>query len=249
MRRKVLVTAVIFASLVLTACTKETAAPENTAEPAAEEAVTNDAADQAEEAATDDAGAEADTSATDAADAADAGAENAGLPPYKYTGSDPYLAQIIDYQLTEIAPMYAEAEVFIPEPHVLLVDEKNPADIKVIGNFWIMGYDLDGTVLMTQCGGEMPAVFHFEKDEADGSVHLKAQDFVEVAGDGAQYAKDIKKFCEGYDGLEEQFYGTDNGKGEANTQTRIEFIRQYVSDNNLDITAFQDYGWDPVSIE
>ncbi|MCR5268735.1 MAG: hypothetical protein K6E16_09480 [Lachnospiraceae bacterium] len=177
-------------------------------------------------------------------DPADAGT----LPPYKYTGSDPYLAAIIDYQLTEIAPMYAPAQVFIPEPHVLLEDEADPADIKVIGNFWIMGYDLEGTTLMTQCGGEMPAVFHFEKAE-DGSVRLKEQDFVEVAGDGAQYAKDIKRFCEGYEGLEEQFYQTGNGKDDGNTDLRIEYIRQYVSENHLDITAFQDFGWDPVSIE
>ena len=28
-----------------------------------------------------------------------------------------------------------------------------------------------------------------------------------------------------------------------------EYIRQYASENHLDITAFQDFGWDPVSIE
>ena len=34
----------------------------------------------------------------------------------------------------------------------------------------------------------------------------------------------------------------------ANEETRTQYIRAYAEANGLNITAYQDYGWDPVEL-
>ncbi len=162
------------------------------------------------------------------------------IPEFRYTGEGEYLALITEYQLEEISKEYSQGDVSIPAPMLLHVDDSNPDDIKVFGNFWLFQYDLYGRKLINVSGGEMPSVFHFARK--DGGLEIMS---VEKAGDGAQYGEDIARFCEGYDGLEQEFYNTN---GENLESVRKDYIEMYREDTGLLIDAYQDFGWQEVAL-
>lgn len=71
---------------------------------------------------------------------------------------------------------------------------------------------------------------------------------MEEAGDGEDYVEDIKRFADGDQELADQYFaGADLGT-EANQAIRTWFIKAYVEANGLNITAYQDYGWEPVEL-
>lgn len=160
------------------------------------------------------------------------------VPAYEYTGNDPYLPVITAYLSENCAPMYQPGDVFIPAPIVLHVDDADPKDVKVIGNFWTYLYDLYGRDLVCVSGGEMPGVFHLDTTGDTPTVTN-----VEIAGDGAQYARDIARFCEGYDGLKEKFFSR-----EGHDETRLQFVKTYCEKNGLLVDAVRDFGWPQKSL-
>ena len=92
-------------------------------------------------------------------------------------------------------------------------------------------------------GGEYPAVIMLEN--ADSRWQVTA---MEEAGDGEDYVEDIKRFADGDQELADQYFaGADLG-AEANQAIRTQFIKAYVEANGLNITAYQDYGWEPVEL-
>ena len=173
--------------------------------------------------------------APDYVKAADAPETALPLPAYEYAGGDELLAQIISWMRAQAGEMLAPGDVWIPAPVVYLTDGTDPRDIRVIGNFWSFTYDLYGTCLVTVSGGEMPAVFHFE--EKDGAPVLKD---VEVAGEGEEYAEDVRRFCEGYEGLAERMLLKTE---EEREQLRLDFIRGYRDRAGLDIRTCCDPFW------
>ena len=77
--------------------------------------------------------------------------------------------------------------------------------------------------------------------------HYIVDEFDRV-GDGSDYAEDIERICDGNKALKEQYFSaTDAGKEPLKTR-RLWYISNYVKDNGLDITAYQDYGWEPVKL-
>ena len=72
---------------------------------------------------------------------------------------------------------------------------------------------------------------------------------MEEAGNGEDYAADIRRFADGDQELEDQYFaGADLGT-EANQALRTRFIKAYVEANGLDVTAYKDSGWDPVELK
>ena len=71
---------------------------------------------------------------------------------------------------------------------------------------------------------------------------------METAGDGEDYAADIRKFCNGDSELEDAFFTAADGGSDVVKQARLSTLRAYVEQNGLVITAYQDPGWDPVEI-
>ena len=161
------------------------------------------------------------------------------LPRYAYPGPEVFYSVLYDYIVNELGKNYAPAGVGIPAPLILEVDESDKEDIKVYGNFCYDTYDLEGTTLMTKAGGSYP-----------GCIHMKStDDGYEVTGaewttDGAGYVESAKKiFGSRFEAFEKL-----NSDEKNRNEIRAQVIANYAAANDLDITAYQDYGWDPVKL-
>ena len=164
-------------------------------------------------------------------------AENT-LPAYTYTGSDPIEAAVAAYTAS-LGEGYLKEEgcVTIPAPLIFRVDSPDADHALVYGNFWVFNYTLEDGVLKTLSGGEQPAILTLAKNE-DGWAVIEA----EQAGDGEDYKADIERFCQGDEELLAQFFERDADA------VRAQYIRDYAAANGLEISAYQDYGWDPVPL-
>lgn len=163
------------------------------------------------------------------------------LPDFVYTGTDMAVKAICKYQLEEIREELEDGEVWIPN-FIIYKEVKAGDEYLVFGNFWSESYRQIGNILESVGGGEMPACFHLLQTE-DGYEVVS----VEKAGDGAYYAKDIKAFTKGYEGLYEQFMDWEN-REITREEERKKSIQMYVRNNSLDLKYYKDYGWDPVEI-
>ena len=121
--------------------------------------------------------------------------ESAPLPPFVYSGEDEQLRAITAY-MTQSGTEYlvedginGSGTVAIPAPVIFKTKQVDETTAKVWGNFWVLNYKLDGTVLLCVSGGENPGVLTLEKT-GDGWLVTDA----EFAGDGDLYAEDIRRF-------------------------------------------------------
>ena len=88
-------------------------------------------------------------------------------------------------------------------------------------------------------GSEQFWCIHFKS--TDAGYEVTSMDIVE---DGSGYTDSAKKiFGKYYDAFAKD--GQDEKKRE---EIRAQIIANYVAANNLNITAYQDYGWDPVPL-
>ena len=169
-----------------------------------------------------------------------------GLPAYAYSGDNPIEGAIADYLAgNERAKEYLTEPgyVTIPCPIIHKTDMIDDTHAKVYGSFWILNYVRRGETLFNISGGEYPAVIMLEN--ADSRWQVTA---MEEAGDGEDYVEDIERFADGDQELADQYFaGADLG-AEANQAIRTRFIKAYVEANGLNITAYQDYGWEPVEL-
>lgn len=169
-----------------------------------------------------------------------------GLPAYAYSGDDPIEGAIADYLAgNERAKEYLTEPgyVTIPCPIIHKTEMIDDTHAKVYGSFWILNYVRRGETLFNISGGEYPAVIMLEN--ADSRWQVTA---MEEAGDGEDYVEDIERFADGDQELADQYFaGADLG-AEANQAIRTRFIKAYVEANGLNITAYQDYGWEPVEL-
>ena len=71
----------------------------------------------------------------------------------------------------------------------------------------------------------------------------------EFAGDGDDYYEDLKKFANGDEALLKEYMNT-TGRDEGSylPQYQRAAVVTYVADNHLDIEAYQEFGWEPVSV-
>lgn len=110
-------------------------------------------------------------------------------------------------------------------------------DIKIWGDFWVMNYDADGDTLKAVSGGSYPGCFHVAK--SDEVYDVTAFD---VVADGSDYDSSAKEiFGEYYEDFV-KLSSDDTGRNKE----RAKQISEYVKENGLSFTQYQDYGWDPV---
>ena len=165
--------------------------------------------------------------------------ENQSLPAYTYPGTDRLNKVLYGYLTDHLGQKFLEEDVSIPCPVIINTDDSDKNDIKIYGDFWIFNYDRKDTVLECISGGSFP-----------GCVHMKAvSDSYEITGmeeveDGAQYTKSAKNiFGTNYDDFL-KIHDDLNKRDEL----RAKIIADYSSANDLSLTAFQDYGFDPVAL-
>jgi hypothetical protein len=161
---------------------------------------------------------------------------------YGYAGNDPVEAAVYKYLAEEVSASYQPPADAVSIPVVQIIDldvDSDDGDAEVSGDFWVLNYTVEGDTLKCISGGAHPGKMDLVKD---GDVYV-VEEF-EVVEDGANYessAKDI--FEERYDEFSQ--VSSDDTTRE---KVRAEIIANYVKANGLEVTKYQDEGWDPVDL-
>ena len=167
------------------------------------------------------------------------------LPAYLYSGDDQIVGAVANYS-AENSSQYWDHDVecvAIPAPVILKTVMIDDAHADVYGNFWCMKYMLEDRTLVCISGGEAPGIMHLELVDQVWTVAS-----VETAGDGEDYAADIKRFCNGDKELEAAYFNATDAQQEPLKGVRTQFIREYVEANQLQIDSYQDPYWDAVPL-
>ncbi len=213
------------------------AEPETAAE--AEPAAEPETAAEAEPAAEPEAAAEAEPEAEPEPEPEAEPGELVKLPEFEYTGDDPYYDSVWQFLKVVNLANFAPAQVMIPEFVILREDDSDPEDIKVWGHFWLMNYDLEGSTLVSQSGGDYPGLYHLLPVEDGYQVFT-----VDEVEDGSAYTESVNRIFGVDQALVDEFFNPPTDGQDF----RKEIIRMYAEDTGLDIKAYQDYGWDPVPV-
>ena len=156
-------------------------------------------------------------------------------PVYSHETDDPFYAPACQYIMETCGSHFDPEDIMIPIVDILRVDDSDPEDILVWGNYWVYNYALRGTTLMMRSGGNFPGVIHMQED--NGSYTGVAMDLVE---DGENYADSVKELFGADDELMDAFTNSTE-----NYELFNQTLRWYRDDTGLDIQANQDFGWDP----
>ena len=165
-------------------------------------------------------------------------AEDSGSK-YGYSGDDPVIAEVYSYIANALSINFEEADCSIPVVQIVDIDESDESDIKVWGDFWVNNYDIDGDTLQCVSGGSFPGLIHIEKNE-DG-YKVTSMDVVEEGGEFESSAKEI--FGDNFDKFMQI-----NSDSDTREKIRAEIAAEYVRQNGLSVTKYQDADWDPVDL-
>lgn len=144
------------------------------------------------------------------------------------------LMAIDRYLASEIGSKYAPGELCIPCVTVVEMDESQPDDIKVWGDFWVYNYNISGDTLKMVSGGDHPGLMQLQK--TDKGYEVKSFKQVADGSDNLKSAKEI--FGDKFDAF--QVVSNDR---KARENTRLRITADYVRAHNLPVTMYQDYGW------
>ena len=166
------------------------------------------------------------------------------LPKFEYTGDDMVMEALVEYFREDDMLLYPPYKGGVWIPAFVIYNEVESDDELIIwGDFWSFKYRLSEDILENEGGHQMPACVHLKKTE-NGYVVVEA----ELAKDGAEYIGSIRNFTEGYPEVYDMFMSGSDALGDREIECRKMFLQMYISDNDLDIKYYQDYGWDPVEI-
>ena len=176
------------------------------------------------------------------------GSEEAAAEPavdgsqYGYTGDDPVIAAVYQYLAEEVSASYEPDADTISVPVVCVVASEEGEDsvTDVYGDFWINNYKVEGDTLKCVSGGNHPGVMHVAKD--GDTYKVTSFDPVADGGDFDSSAKEI--FGDNYDAFMKIYSDND-----AVEKERAKTLADYVKANGLEVTKYQDEGWDPIELE
>ncbi len=209
--------------------------------------VDDNAATTTETEAADDAENSDDADSTDTADADDAGdaveeSTEDSYIKYGYTGTDPVEGEVYEYMVDEMAERYDVPDDAVSVPVIAIVTTREGADgeTEVCGEFQIYNYEIQGDILKCISGGSHPGVMHIVKSGDDYEV--SKFDPVQDGGEFEPTAKEL--FGDEYDAFMKVY--SDSDKMES---IRAKTLADYVKANGLQVTKYQDEGWDPKELD
>lgn len=146
-----------------------------------------------------------------------------------------YFPAIHRYLVDSISSQYAEADIRVPLPTVVAVDESNSEDIKVWGEFWVMNFNQAGDTLKMVSGGSHAGLMRIRQTEKGFEV----TGFEQVA-DGSLFEKTAKQiFGDKYDAFVAVY-----SDHEKRNRHHEELLSEYVKKHHLTATMYQDNGQD-----
>lgn len=162
------------------------------------------------------------------------------LTEYVYTGENKVVEAIYNYMKPDYINMFGDdSQVYIPA-YVIYQEIDAGDEYLVFGDFHVYGYKLTGNILESESGATMSGCAHLKK--AGDAYEVIS---IEYAGDGEMYEADLKEFTKNYPEIYDMYFDYQPERDDA---IRREFLQMYVTDNNLMIEYYKDYGWEPVKI-
>ena len=186
-------------------------------------------------------------------------AETFSFPDYTYPGTDALYRTICEYIVDDLAgssesldgslePEQERSYVYIPCPLIVDIDESNPEDIQIAGEFWCHKYTMEGEILQTVSSENVPGKLHLRKtagvndsengpaDEVTGMYEVTGMD---EAVDGT--AEDI--FGENY-----QAYIALNSFISIREIFRTRMLEDYLYLNQIPAEKYQDSEYKSVDL-
>ena len=163
-------------------------------------------------------------------------------PAVGYTGEEWSEYAVYQYLTEQVAPDYDMPEGAVTVPVVRIIDSEtdtDDGDVEILGDFWVFNYVVEGDTLKCVSGGN-----HCGKMELIPVGEGYSVKEFEQVGDGANFeptARDI--FEEQYDKFMEV-----QGDQEGREELRAQGLAAYVKAMGLNVTKYQDEGWDPVEL-
>lgn len=179
------------------------------------------------------------SSPSTSADAAEKSKADVDGSAYGYTGTDPVESAVYKYMAEEASKHFDKTDASIPIVSIVHVDNTNPDEVLVYGDFWVNNYNIEGDTLMCVSGGDFPGVMHLSRSGDGYSVSS-----FDMVSDGAEFDPSAKQlFGENYDAFMKA-YGDEESRKELRTIT----VSDYVNINGLAVAQYQDYGWEPIKL-
>ena len=153
-----------------------------------------------------------------------------------------YLMTIDRYLTEEIGKQYTPGQVCIPCVTVIDVDESQPDDIKVWGDFWVYNYNLSGDTLKTVSGGSHPGLIHLQ--HTGKGYEVKSFDVVADGSDNVESAKKI--FGDKFDAFQ-ALHSNDSKRESLRAGALADYVRKQ-QDSSVQRIVFAvggPYGFSP----
>lgn len=162
------------------------------------------------------------------------------LPEFHYYGPEDWsdYADSVCHFLIENSFGDVGSDLTICVPKVLKVDDSDPKDVKLWGDYVVQRFLLANTSLIDGSGSSFGGIAHI--DASEGGPLVTDFEFLE---DGAGFDASLDKLF-GSEGLKEAYLDACNHRDEYLSET----LANYINNNGLYITQYQEYGWPPVSV-
>ena len=145
-----------------------------------------------------------------------------------FTAIDKYLTDIIGSQ-------YLGGDICVPFHDYVAVDETDADDIQVLGDFWVINYNIVGDTLKALSGGNHPGKMHVKRDKEG---HFQVTGF-EAVEDGSRFLPTAQAvFGDKFDDFQ-----ASRADQEKRERIRGEVLAGFVKKYDLDVKVYQDYGW------
>lgn len=167
------------------------------------------------------------------------------LPYFQYNeiygadGFDAVDAAAYDYLAFEAEKDYEPSHVMLPCVTVVDVDESNPEDVLIYGDYWLWECAKEEDTLAVVAGGHRPGIIHAQRFGEGETAVYSATSFDEALTD-----QDLEPlFGERYDA-----YTKVASDAQATEEKTAKVAADYVRTNGLEITKFQLPGGTPVDL-
>ena len=167
------------------------------------------------------------------------------LPYFQYNdiygtdGFDAVEAAAYDYLAFDAEKDYEPSHVMLPCVTVVDVDETNPEDVLIYGDYWLWECAKEEDTLVAVAGGHRPGVIHAQRFGEGETAIYSAVSFDEALTD-----KDLEPlFGERYDA-----YSKVSSDSKATEEKTAKVAADYVRTNGLELTKFQLPGGTPVEL-
>lgn len=148
-------------------------------------------------------------------------------------------AGITSFLIEEFGTKYTQGDLCIPVLMIVAEEDCETEIAWVWGDFWVFNYKIAGDTLKTISGGNHPC--RLQIGELSDSLYVMGYDLVEDGAGNDKSAREI--FGKHYD-----VYQNMHSNEQVREAVRKEQLREYVKQNNLKVSYYQDYGWPAVEL-